>query len=60
MEIFRVSIKRVDGSFSILDRTFSQVCEMLRGCSDQERDWFWDKRSVTLPNGEAVKFVKEV
>ena len=57
---YRVSIINQDGSFSILDKTFSQICEMLRGVTSENRDQFWDKKRIPLTTGETVVFVKEV
>ena len=60
MEAFRVRIINADGSISVLDKSFSQVCEMFKFLSPEDKRAFWDKREVTLLNGEKVLFMREV
>ena len=60
MEAYRISIQHTDGSFAILDKTFSQTCEMLKGADNAIRNQFWDKQPIIISTGETVKFVKEV
>lgn len=55
----RVRIINPDGSVSVLDKTFSQMCEMLKPLSHTERAEFWRKVEKTLPCGSRVVLVRE-
>jgi len=55
----RVRIIAADGRISVLDKEFSQMCEMLKGLDKAERDAFWRKRETKLPSGDSVYLVRE-
>lgn len=60
MERFRVRLIAPNGHISVIDKSFSQVCEMLTGLDRSTRNAFWDKRSVVLAGGTNAVFVSEV
>ena len=60
--ITRIRIMHADKTVQVLDQTWSQLCETLakvRQISDDNVCFFWDMRSVPLPDGGNVKLVKE-
>lgn len=59
MSYDRVRIIGIDGSISVLDKSFSQMVEMLKGLSDEDRKAFWVKRETKLPTGQSVYLVRE-
>lgn len=56
---YRVRIIWADGRISVIDKSFSQVVEMLKGLSDDVRKAFWEKSETLLPSGDSVIFVRE-
>lgn len=58
MEAFRIRIIHVNGEISLRDYAFSQVCAMIKPMNDKEG--FWNKEEIKLPNGDSILFVKEV
>jgi len=61
MTVTRIRIMNPDRSVQVLDKTWSQLCETLseiRQVSEDNVCFFWDMRSVPLPDGGNVKLVK--
>ena len=62
MTVTRIRIMNPDRSVQVLDQTWSQLCETLQEVRQVNEDnvcYFWQWRSVPLPNGGSVKVVKE-
>ena len=55
----RVRIIKAEGGIAVLDKEFSQMCEMLRDLSREQKDAFWAKQETKLPNGDSVYLVRE-
>jgi hypothetical protein len=55
----RVRIIAPDGAISVLDKSFSQMVEMLRDLTKEERAAFWAKKETKLASGHSVILVKE-
>lgn len=59
MIITRVRIITPDKRISVRDKTWSQLCEMLKDLSQEDQRLFWDKKPVFLPDGTDVFLVEE-
>jgi hypothetical protein len=59
MTVTRIRIMNPDRSVQVLDQTWSQLCETLSRLPEDDRCFFWDMRSVPLPEGGSLKLVKE-
>jgi len=57
----RVRIIFADGRISVVDKAFSQMVEMLKPLSTEDRERFWRKEGgdVMLPTGESIYLVRE-
>lgn len=55
----RIRFVNTDGSVSLLDLSFSQVVEALKGLTDGEKDGFWNKKETVLADGRSAYLVKE-
>jgi hypothetical protein len=56
----RVRIIHADGRVAVLDKAFSQMVEMLKPLSREDKDRFWrNQGKVILPTGEDIWLVKE-
>lgn len=62
MTVTRIRIMSANNNVQVLDQTWSQLCGTLREIRSVDEDnvcFFWDMRSVPLPDGGNVKLVKE-
>jgi hypothetical protein len=59
MSYDRVRIINPDGTIAVLDKTHSQMCEMLKPLTAVERRAFWAKQETALPSGHSVYLVRE-
>lgn len=64
MERFRVRtiLSQVNAQgygVTVLDYSFSQVCELLRGLDETTKDQFWNKEPILNAAGENLKFMGE-
>lgn len=59
MSYDRVRIISADGRISVLDKSFSQMVEMLKGLTTEQKASFWAKEETKLPSGHSVVLVKE-
>ena len=59
MSYDRVKTTHIDGSISILDKSFSQMVELLKPLTDEQRKAFWQKQEQELPSGRRVLLVRE-
>lgn len=57
----RVRIINPDHSIAVVDKSFSQMCEMIAPLSKEEKDRFWRKQGgdVVLPTGHKIWLVQE-
>lgn len=55
----RVRTIHTNGHISVLDQAFSQTVEMLKDLSKADRDAFWAKKEIKLPNGDSAFLVRE-
>jgi hypothetical protein len=55
----RIRIIAPDGRISVIDKSFSQMVEMLKPLPETERKAFWAKQETKLPSGHSVILVRE-
>jgi hypothetical protein len=57
--ITRIRIIHADKRISVRDLAFSQICELLKDISRDEREAFWAKTETALPSGDSIFLVRE-
>ena len=55
----RVKITNPDGSIQILDKSFSQMVELMQPLTRAQKDAFWAKQEQELPSGRRIFLVRE-